>query len=298
MSHYEFLNRLPKDINYKIKGVYDGIGTKILIEDKYGDLMLNPQNMIKGVKPSIKSAINKSQYYINLIKEVHNNFYNYDKFVYKTAREKSIITCPIHGDFEQTPDAHLNGQGCKECKRYSRLDWRRLTNEKFLDKVLEVHKNLYKYPNLNINGNKNKIDILCKEHGIFKQSPNSHMRGRGCPKCANDYNSYKKEDYIKKSKGRKTILYTLKIYNKNENFIKIGITFNSVKIRYQGKRLEGYNYEVIKEIIFDRAEEAFDKELELKRKYKEIRYTPLINFKGYKTECFNNKILEDEIYKY
>ncbi len=80
----------------------------------------------------------------------------------------------------------------------------------------------------------------------------------------------------------------------NEEFVKIGITFNSVKIRYQGKRLAGYNYKILNEIIFDKAEDAFDKELELKRKYKEFRYIPEIKFQGCKTECFNNKILKNE----
>lgn len=36
--------------------------------------------------------------------------------MYKTKKEKVIITCLIHGDFEQSPDGHLRGQGCPRCK--------------------------------------------------------------------------------------------------------------------------------------------------------------------------------------
>ena len=52
---------------------------------------------------------------------VHKNKYSYDKTVYKNQRTKVIITCPIHGDFLQTPKNHMNGQGCPICgKDYAR----------------------------------------------------------------------------------------------------------------------------------------------------------------------------------
>ena len=35
----------------------------------------------------------------------------------KTKKEKVIIICPIHGEFLQSPDGHLRGQGCPECKK-------------------------------------------------------------------------------------------------------------------------------------------------------------------------------------
>ncbi len=41
--------------------------------------------------------------FIEESKKVHNNFYNYDKVDYRGKDVKVIITCPIHGDFEQTP---------------------------------------------------------------------------------------------------------------------------------------------------------------------------------------------------
>ena len=47
----------------------------------------------------------------------HNNFYSYDKFEYINSHTKSIITCPIHGDFEQSPTNHLNGNGCPKCHK-------------------------------------------------------------------------------------------------------------------------------------------------------------------------------------
>lgn len=47
---------------------------------------------------------------------IHGNKYEYTKTVYgKNNKIKIIITCKVHGDFYQTPDAHLSGSGCKKC---------------------------------------------------------------------------------------------------------------------------------------------------------------------------------------
>lgn len=46
----------------------------------------------------------------------HKNFYNYLKTNYINSRTKVIITCNLHGDFQQEPRHHLNGQGCPKCK--------------------------------------------------------------------------------------------------------------------------------------------------------------------------------------
>lgn len=48
-------------------------------------------------------------------KSVHFGFYSYDKVNYINAKEKVIITCPIHNDFEQMPYNHLMGKGCLKC---------------------------------------------------------------------------------------------------------------------------------------------------------------------------------------
>jgi hypothetical protein len=51
---------------------------------------------------------------------IYNNKYLYDKTFYINSKEKLIITCPEHGDFLVTPDAHLNGGcGCPRCKNKS-----------------------------------------------------------------------------------------------------------------------------------------------------------------------------------
>ena len=47
---------------------------------------------------------------------IHGNKYNYSNVIYQSAHKKIKIICPIHGEFEQTPNNHKNGNGCPICK--------------------------------------------------------------------------------------------------------------------------------------------------------------------------------------
>lgn len=52
-----------------------------------------------------------------------------------------------------------------------------------LIKLKDKHNNIYEYPNFEYNGFNVKIDILCKEHGLFYQRYDRHLLGAGCPVC-------------------------------------------------------------------------------------------------------------------
>jgi hypothetical protein len=60
-----------------------------------------------------------------------------------------------------------------------------LKTEKFIQKAKLIHGDNYDYSKVDYINNKTKLEIICKIHGIFKQIPNSHLKGRGCPKCKN-----------------------------------------------------------------------------------------------------------------
>ena len=55
--------------------------------------------------------------FIEEARKVHNNFYSYKKTNYVRSSDKVIITCPIHGDFEQVASSHLGGSGCGVCAK-------------------------------------------------------------------------------------------------------------------------------------------------------------------------------------
>lgn len=99
--------------------------TKVIIICKqHGEFNQLPMVHLNGCGcpkcAAIKNGVNKRlslQDFINRAKQVHNNYYNYDKVNYINSSTKVIITCPIHGDFEQNPSDHLSGRGCSKCKR-------------------------------------------------------------------------------------------------------------------------------------------------------------------------------------
>lgn len=41
----------------------------------------------------------------------------------------------------------------------------------------------YDYSNVDYINNHTKVRIICPKHGEFLQTPNSHLSGKGCPKC-------------------------------------------------------------------------------------------------------------------
>ena len=53
--------------------------------------------------------------FIKRAKEKHGDKYDYSKVKYLNSYTKVCIICPIHGEFWQTPNDHINGKGCKWC---------------------------------------------------------------------------------------------------------------------------------------------------------------------------------------
>jgi hypothetical protein len=121
--------------------------------------------------------------FIEKANKVHNEKYDYSQVIYVNNKTKIKITCPIHGLHEQTPDSHLHSHGCYKCAKTITGDFYRYTNNSFIKKAKEVHGNKYDYSLINYINGKTKINIFCREHGLFSQSPSNHLRGDGCPYC-------------------------------------------------------------------------------------------------------------------
>lgn len=116
--------------------------------------------------------------------KVHKGYYLYDKVDYVDNRTKVNIVCPLHGDFWQTPSAHVNGQRCPKCANITRGDTLRSTSERFKERALKVHKGRYCYDEVVYVNAMSPVKIICKVHGVFEQIPMAHLIGNGCPKCA------------------------------------------------------------------------------------------------------------------
>lgn len=129
---------------------------------------------------------------IALSKQTHGNYYDYSKTVYKNKRTKIIVTCPIHGDFEQYPYDHINGCGCKKCGKSSSANKRSKSKNEFTKEATTIHNGKYDYSLVEYNGSDADVTIICPTHGEFKQKPKHHLSGCGCPKCAIEQRSEKR----------------------------------------------------------------------------------------------------------
>lgn len=127
--------------------------------------------------------------------QTHNNFYDYSLVDYTNNKTKVKIICPEHGVFEQRPDCHIHKKnGCPKCGKNEKFSL-----ESFIGKSNIKHSNKYNYSLVEYKNNRTKIKIICPEHGVFEQIPDSHInRGHGCPKCVGRCKTT--EDFIRDAK--------------------------------------------------------------------------------------------------
>lgn len=121
--------------------------------------------------------------FIEKTKQIHGNEYDYSKAEYINAKTKINIICSKHGEFTQTPDCHLQGQGCPKCKNEKIGEKNKFTQEQFIEKANNIHNFKYNYSQVIYNGYDYKVSIICPIHGKFEQQAGSHLRGTGCFKC-------------------------------------------------------------------------------------------------------------------
>lgn len=133
--------------------------------------------------------------YIQKAKDKHGDKYNYSKTIYTSSREPIIVICPIHGEFIQSPRAHLNGNGCPKCGNKLKSQQKKLTQEEFIKRCNEVHQNKYDYSKAVYTNKRSNVLIICPIHGEFEQEAGHHMRGQGCPECGKNKAQTRYGDY-------------------------------------------------------------------------------------------------------
>lgn len=113
------------------------------------------------------------------VKEKYGDKFDLSKVEFKNGRTKVCIICPIHGEFYITPQCFLKyKEGCPKCGPRNKR-----TTEEFINEANEVHNNFYDYSKTEFKKYKEKVCIICPEHGEFWQTPGHHLSGEGCPIC-------------------------------------------------------------------------------------------------------------------
>lgn len=119
--------------------------------------------------------------------EKHNNKYDYSKVIYVNNKVPVIIICPEHGEFIQRPDSHLRKIGCPVCGQKKCAKNQMKSLETFVRESNYKHGYKYDYSETIYNGSHKKVLIRCLKHGYFYQTPNTHLKGCGCPMCTESH---------------------------------------------------------------------------------------------------------------
>lgn len=100
-----------------------------------------------------------------------------------------------------------------------------MTTKEFIDKAIAKHGHKYDYSKTEYKNYREKICIICPEHGEFWQTPKDHLSGRGCPVCRYASSSLKLRDT-----AENFILKAKKVYGDRYCYDRINYVNNHTKV--------------------------------------------------------------------
>lgn len=171
----------------------------------HGDFAVAPANLTRGrgcpkCNPKFFSSSKSAPYY-----DWHEESYTRELEVSCSEAQSFLFRTASYT--EQMYESELK-----------RIEYQKKNDQKerFIKRAKDLHKEKYDYSQVSYKNAREKVQILCQKHGPFYQTPDSHLSGRGCPKCGHHNHN---------------ILYLLKC--KETGWYKIGITTGDTKRRIQ-----------------------------------------------------------------
>lgn len=283
LTNDEFLRKLSDNgIIFKPCEEYKGSKEKMIFKcDIHGGFLARPNDILNGQGCPKCGGTQKltNEEFIANANIVHNSFFSYDKCIYVNSNEKVTITCPIHGDFEQKPNNHLNGQGCLKCKlegikhkitmrEQVNKSTRSISDAVFKERYYNKFGHAYDLSDTEYVNNRTIFYPLCKIHGKFPITPNHLIMGRGCPKCAKNYH-YTKEELVEKFKEIHgcNFLYDMVKEAKTHEMVEIGCKTHGYFTQMVSNHLKGQGCPLCKESKMEKeiTELLAKKEIEFER---------------------------------
>lgn len=276
------VNESYRKREFEIVDEYAGRSYKMKVSTKYGYCRVSAYNLLKGWSPTTMSAINKEDYFSEMLRDINPNVCKKVNKVVKFNSCRNIEIDTIYGDIV--------------CST-SILEWKDLSiksaknKKEFWVRRCEYNRgdfNDIDYSKANYINNNCKVLLCCKKHQhMYEQRPSHHMAGiQGCPYCMeqtimyNEENIKVHENFLKNIDG---FLYVVKLWSEDESFYKIGICAKH-RIKYRMNQLK-LSYDLIIEYIEDvDMVSAYKLEQMFLEEFKSYKYVPKIKFKGY-TEC-------------
>ena len=132
---------------------YKGSHVKIkIICPIHGEFEQTPSNHLKGHGCTYCTYNNSNlEKFIENGQKTHNNKYDYSLVKYRNNKTKVKIICPTHGEFEQSPDHHINRKhGCPSCKE---------SKGEYKIREILTENNIKFIPQYKFNECKNKLEL-------------------------------------------------------------------------------------------------------------------------------------------
>lgn len=131
--------------------------------------------------------------FVDKARMTHGDNYDYSDVIYENSHKRVIIKCRLHDLFSQKPYQHIAGAGCPECGKNRRafknsnkhIDGNK--TKEFIRRSKILNGDKYDYSETKFTRHGDKINIICKKHGLFTQVASCHLKGSGCRKCHRDY---------------------------------------------------------------------------------------------------------------
>jgi Zn finger protein HypA/HybF involved in hydrogenase expression len=174
--------------------VYERYDKNIEIECfEHGFFWQTPSNHLKGsgcpkcaIIKKVEILSKSTEQFIKGSKETHGpDTWGYSRVIYKNTRTDVELECFEHGFFWQNPNKHVKkGYGCPKCAHKKKSIDRAKSTEQFIEDAKKINgPDTWGYSRVIYKNNRTNVELECFKHGFFWQTPNNHLKGKGCPKC-------------------------------------------------------------------------------------------------------------------
>lgn len=161
----------------EVVGRYRGLNKPILVKDQYGVMKVSVASSVLNYRPSISTALNKTEYFMNQLRAVHPEIAAIVKPVseYKAMKQKMLFETK-YGIVSTNPDSLIHGHvPTVRCA---------VDRKAYMKKQLQLLYD-YKYDFIihSTDRHSGRISLICPVHGEVSIDSCHIFSGCGCPKC-------------------------------------------------------------------------------------------------------------------
>ena len=246
----------------EVIGRFKGTTKPILFKTKFGICQYPTARQLYDGKtrPSIKCALNKTEYFMAMLKDKYPEIAEKltPQSEYEAMKNKMLFNTQF-GLVSISPDALMAGHMPNIRSAVDRKDYFRKQLE-----FLYEGKN-YTFEISSTNRHEGRVKLICPIHGEQWVDTDGIFLGHGCPECNTGWT-------------KSNVFYLVKLFSDNEEFYKLGISyidsFSRTVKRFQQYKKMKYNIEVLKLIEFEDFVQCREFETKMKRIIKSSIYLP------------------------